>query len=818
MIQNLRIKQLLFAIAGLALPFTCASARAQDNIALGKTVTFSANPNYALTTDTGDAQQLTDGQYTVPSESERTVWRHKSSVGWQYVKPVTITIDLGSPQPVSGLSYSTGAGAAGVTWPTAIYVAVSDDGQTWRAIGDLAVLSRKNGVPRAEGYEAFRYVTRDLRTRGRYIALSVVATPYVFADEIEVYKGDESWLSEPVKGEVVTNLKEHANLSLITSAAQRRLYDDIATIQKEIDATTLPAARKNALSTRLAQLGEEAGRMPRLTPDFQTVLPLDETHRGILAVFGEVLAARGLKPITVWKSHRYAVLPHLARPSTGGAVQLGFSMLRDQFRSDSFLVTNAGSSAGKVTLQLKGAPATAGQGWLTVNSVAWIDTSDATPVADALIPVRAQNGVYTIDVPAGMTRKVWLTVDSSKVPAGAYRSTLEVSSAAQRVSVPLSLNVSRVAMKKPRLSLTMWDYSNGNGSYGMNAKNQKASIALMRSHGVDSPWATSIALPRPEASAFDAQGNLKGELDFTNLDQWVARWPGAKRFYVFANVPDSFAGAKMDTPQFHTRVGSWAKAISQHVQKLGLKPEQLGILLVDEPYKESHDVTVIAWAKAINATAPELTLFSDPRWARPDQTKHQEAITLMDVLCAALPTYKNGGTAVQSYYQNLRAQGRELWFYQTNGPSWGLNPQLYYRYQSWHAFAAGAAGHGFWSFSDTGKAATSWNGYSNIGIYYAPAYLDKETVYNSVHWEAVREGMEDHEELAMLRDAVAASRDTAWKARAEQVLNNTVNAVTKIWDPAHYATSAGDPSLADRELGKVREMLGTAVTGNNDER
>jgi hypothetical protein len=425
--------------------------------------------------------------------------------------------------------------------------------------------------------------------------------------------------------------------------------------------------------------------------------------------------------------------------------------------------------------------------------------------------VDAKNGVYSIEVPAGMTRKVWFTVDSSKVPAGTYKSTFDISSGDMKTQVPVDFDISSIAMKKPRISLGMGDYTNGNGFGGINPQNMKAAIALMRSHYVDSPWATGAALPMPSAADFDAQDNLIGKLNFSNLDQWIARWPGARHYFVFPNVGNSFAGTEMNTPAFMARVGSWAKALSAHMKELGLQPQQLGILLVDEPRNDTQDAIIAAWAKAINATAPELTLFEDPTWARPDQTKIQDAITDVDILSPQLPIYYKAGKPVKDYYANLRQDGKELWFYSCTGPIRTYDPQTYFRYQAWHTFALGGKGQGFWSFADTGNTASSFNEYAAGGINFAPAFLDQTSAYNSVHWDAVREGMEDYEELAMLQDAINASKNETLKTQAQQVLNDAVQTIVGTWkdekDLYSWSAKKYDPALGDEQLAKVRSML-----------
>lgn len=58
-------KVLLPAFAGCIFALSLAScAKAQDNIALGKTVTFSDKPTYSYSTDPDDKIQLTDGKYS----------------------------------------------------------------------------------------------------------------------------------------------------------------------------------------------------------------------------------------------------------------------------------------------------------------------------------------------------------------------------------------------------------------------------------------------------------------------------------------------------------------------------------------------------------------------------------------------------------------------------------------------------------------------------------------------------------------------------------------------------------------------------------
>jgi hypothetical protein len=132
-------------------------------------------------------------------------------------------------------------------------------------------------------------------------------------------------------------------------------------------------------------------------------------------------------------------------------------------------------------------------------------------------------------------------------------------------------------------------------------------------------------------------------------------------------------------------------------------------------------------------------------------------------------------------------------------------PQNYYRDQAWRVFSIGGRGMGFWAFCDISGAPTAWNDYQ-IPTSYSPAFLDKTTVYNSVHWNAVREGVEDFEELAMLRDAIGKSSNRAAKTQAQAVLDDAVKTITATDSTAFWQKETA-PDQVDQQLQKVRSIL-----------
>jgi hypothetical protein len=759
------------------------SAFASDNIALGRPYVMQPAPNYSLCTDEGDAVQLTDGHYSIDGAM---FWGEKSTVGWTDITPVVVTIDLGRVQPISGASYSTGARSeADVQWPTAVFVLVSDDQSTWRRTGDLVKLSGRNGEVPPEAKEVehrFRYVSDQLETRARYVRFVIIPNGRcTFCDEIEIYRGPDSLLSGEVKGPVVSDLKRLSRITATNAGIQNRLHADLAAVRARLAASRLTQGRRTALAAQLDAAEKAIPNLPDADPDtFRTIFPINNVHAEILAVNGALLRYGGLPVLSVWKTGRYDSFSLLDIPkNTTIPAVVSIDMMGNEFRAESFLLTNASEKAIVANIRLQALPGGSHPQWLTVSAIPWTDTATGVPVAAALPVAQSDGDFYPVTLPAGLTTKVWLSVDSTKLTPGDHRGALLIESGSQSLSLPFNVRVSPVRMGRPRLSLAMSDYA-ADSRYG---RNTSEAIDLMRSHFVDSPWATNQILQLPEETDFDASGKLIKPLQADKLDQWVAQWPNARHYFVFMNVQDRkrFVNFKEGSSEFDARVRSWAKAFEQHVLTLKLKPQQFCLLLVDEPSTDEQNQQIIAWAKAIKAAAPGLTLFEDPQIIKPDSTPFQEAITLADIICPQLLTYHRGGPVLAQYYENLRLAGHQLWFYQCSGPTRTYNPQSYYRLLAWHAFARNMKGMLFWSFFDMGNARSSCNEYDSSGVSYTPVFLDPGSITGGIHWEAVREGIEDYEYLAMLRDAAGRTSNAALKSKAQALLEETSKQVIETY-------------------------------------
>lgn len=168
----------------------------EQNIALGKAVTFAPDPNYRLTgKDDTDPADLTDG--ALSDHHRGHLWFQSKCVGWSYGGRANLSLDLGRVEPIREIAIRIQGGAPqpGIATPVWIAAVVSDDGETWRKVGEYSTFEHGDDdafdVPRNEGAAwVHRFRFSDLQTRARYVGLSLYCTGVTVADEMYVFRGE----------------------------------------------------------------------------------------------------------------------------------------------------------------------------------------------------------------------------------------------------------------------------------------------------------------------------------------------------------------------------------------------------------------------------------------------------------------------------------------------------------------------------------------------------------------------------------------------------------------------------------------------------
>lgn len=793
------------SVTAWAQPGTAPIVRPSENIALGKTYTLEPAPDYEHCTEPGDAAQLTDGVYT-----QGYFWTQPSTVGWQNAAPVFITLDLGAVQPIRGVSVNMAAGVAGVEWPSAIYVLAADEDRQFYEAGELVYLSSRRDLPPAEGYAVHRFWTDTLKTHGRYVAFLICAQPYAFVDEVEVYAGEKDWASLARSGEPVADPKAYVKRLAVREGVLRRLTRDLAELRKKAANAGLKEPLKAEIDTELGAIAEEIPLLPTSFPgDFRAVLPLNPLHQRLFRVQARLWEAAGYAPVTVWPAGKWDALSHLADPPQGTAASARVALMQNEYRAAAVNISNAGQEDIRAMIAIRNLPAGDNPPYITVHEVVWSDTNSGQPVAAALPEALQKDARYAIQVPAGMTRQVWLTFRPEDIPPGEYGGVIEIQAGGEPFSVPLTLKLYPLRFPdKPALHFGGWDYTNMLGHYEVTEQNRAALIAHLREHFVDSPWATAAALPFGE---YDASGVMTKEPDTSNFDAWLTLWPDAAQYMVFASVGSALQGMAMDTPEFSRAVQGWAFFWANHASKKGLRPEQLAVLLVDEPRAPEQDAVILAWAKALRAAGTGIRVWEDPIY-RDMEKADSEMIAACDVLCPNRSIFLYAPQAYRDYFVARREQGATLDFYSCDGPMRLLDPYRYCRMQAWLCWKYEAKATYFWAFAD-GAGGSSWNEYLVPRNAYTPLFIDSDSVTAGKHLEACREGIEDFEYFVMLRGAIDAagakgvSTETIQKARAmltelpDQVLRTGENT------PFRWYANQEDRFAADRAREQILDML-----------
>lgn len=794
----MKFSKQLFILAWIACWIPSACGR-QQNIAKGKKYALDPKPDYRHCTDPSDRTQLTDGVYT-----KGYFWTQASTVGWRGVNPAYITIDLEAVEPICGVSFSTAAGVAGVHWPVSVLIFVSEDNKIWTYAGDLVDLPAKNRQPKTGGYSQHRFRTDELRTRGRYVKLLVSGNgAYTFVDEIEVYRGSDEFLAEPPAGRRIEDVTDFFREVVVTQCVKRRLRNDLAAVRE-----TLHGIPKSAeLDKELDAIEKEIPHIKQTQiRDFRTVFPLNSLHKRIFSVQGAIWRKKGLKQLVAWQKNRWDMLSPTEQPRPGGA-QIDVATMTNEYRGAAFNLSNPGPEDLKLDVAILGLPGGPNPHYISAHDVPFTDTKSGVPVAAALPLAKKMGQHYRFEIPAGMTRQVWLTFHPKDIQAGEYSGEIVIGN--DLVRIPVRLRIYPFTFPdQPTLHLGGWDYTDQDNRYEVTPHNRPAFISCLREHFVDTPWATRSVMP---LGKYDGEGNMTKEPSPESFQKWLTRWPDARNYYVFAAVGKRFGGFEVGTPPFSKAVSQWITWWVDALAKWNIRPEQLGLLLVDEPHSHEQDKTIIEYARVIKPAQPKVVIWEDPTWREPWKAT-RELLELSTVLCPNLPMWIGQGKRFADFYVKQRNAGRVLWFYSCSGPGKLLDPYSYHRMQHWFCWKYQACGSGFWALGDS-NGASSWNEYlSKLGAY-TPLFLDKESVTGGKHMEAIREGIEDYEYLRMLRDKIAELEEKRVKSKAVDsakiLLDTAADRVTScmLKPDMIYWGQAKDRSIADAVRLEMLEML-----------
>lgn len=179
---------------GLALGDSFPPMEGRKNLALGKAVTFSPQPNYALTSKgETDASDLTDGK-TV-TRKDQAIWFDSSSVGWSYPGRVNLAVDLGQDCKIDEVAIRLQNGSpagSGLHFPGWVEAFISNDGEHYEKVAEFSRWNpgefEKFGIGQERGHsyvDCLRF--QDLQARGRFVGLRLYGSALMVSDELYVF-------------------------------------------------------------------------------------------------------------------------------------------------------------------------------------------------------------------------------------------------------------------------------------------------------------------------------------------------------------------------------------------------------------------------------------------------------------------------------------------------------------------------------------------------------------------------------------------------------------------------------------------------------
>ena len=791
--------------------------------------------DYYLTKDEGDAVQLTDGH---GAPATNAMWFFKETVAWNR-GPVSVTIDLGETRAIGGMSYRTENGPhAGVNWPPAILILVSEDGQEYRLAGELVTLSARFGPPPATGRHAF--VTDELKTRGRYVRLIIQGSILVVSDEIEIYEGRRADLKNPASGPVIEKPIDYFIAHRMPYAVAARVATDAARAGAVIDDLGVSRSVRKRSRARLEDLQRAAQTVERkdYDRDFHAVAPLNEPHEQVFAVLGGAYRAAGYPEFMIWTTNRWARQTPFDRPprpaADPAAAPLQVRMMRNERRGEVVNIGHFGEATRSATVRFSGLPGGSCPDYLEVRQAEYLAMPSRPWDADPLPRAEKTGDGWRVTLPPGMSRQLWLDfrLDAHACPAGRHQgeALIQVDDG-PTLTVPLELTVAPFDMPEKRaVAVGVWDYSDQGGWGGLMGHhkgvndNLAAAVAHMQESGITAPWSRagsgSVIFPRPHDAMFDAEGKLVNPPDFTAFDEWVKRWPDATYYMIYANgwgsfgeVPDEEKVNQPELDETQRRFGEVMKVWAEHIRGLGIDPARIVICLFDEPQFSSQSRIILYWARAIKAAVPEFKLYEDTRF-KTAYFENPYVLRMLDLVDIITPgtdyDYQRLGQPAVDFYEKLRQKGKIMGFYVCAQTPSEAEATRYYRLQQWACWMINAGGRqswsGFWSYSDV-RGGTPWNQLAGGNDKnWCPAYLDYTSATDGKHWLAIFEGVQDYEYLLMLKDRIAAARQAG---RDDETIAAAQTLLDELPSEVITAVRAGDQTACDKGRLRVLAALET---------
>ncbi len=473
---------------------------------------------------------------------------------------------------------------------------------------------------------------------------------------------------------------------------------------------------------------------------------------GLATAAGQALAAGG--PVQACPANPWAPFGGMDEWTEGRAAswELHAELFRGETESAALNVFNFSSQSKTFVVELESLSRN-GQTVPGKDAITFFETVDVPTEMRRLSPdaLPRLNSANLLLVPAWGARQLWMNIDGRALEPGDWTGTLRLRSLEL---VPLEL--------RQTLGLTVWStalpekWTLRNCSWGyvhsspLKEYPEQALEDQVR-HGTN----VFVGTFAPKAT-FDASGNLVGEIDFTQVDDYV-RKHSPHGIILFCGYQGALQGpAPIDSEAYGKAHVQWLRAWVKHLAELGVGYDGFALYPVDEPGLSVGLVDLyLRMARLAREADPKILMYTDPVERITVEELHS-MVPYVDIWCPS----RSGLVLLEDSAEKMAVimqSGKVVWTYECFGNVKHHSPIAYYRAQAWLAWQQKISGIGFWTYCTTQD--NPWFLPAVPGEYML--VYPGNGIVTSKRWEAVRDGMEDHALLSTLRDAVNAQATTA---------------------------------------------------------
>ncbi|HUT75680.1 MAG TPA: FG-GAP-like repeat-containing protein [Armatimonadota bacterium] len=402
-----------------------------------------------------------------------------------------------------------------------------------------------------------------------------------------------------------------------------------------------------------------------------------------------------------------------------------------------------------------------------------------------VLPKLDESGV--IELVPGEVAQLWLTVKTHGLDSGSHRLTLYLGTMADKKDltfreVPIEIEVWPVSLPIDKYQAMNW--------WRLEASSDQ-DVQSMIDHGMSVSKGPSLP-----GVPVDEQGNLAGEVDWTGLDQQVARVPKHWQFLwgsyprpIFPKGVVAPAESELYFNGVKTAIGEMVK----HLQSLGIGYDRWAFYPIDEPWLTGFEAIpeLRRFCTLTKRADPHVRNYADP--ANMVRVEYiDEFKNLIDIWQPQVDLLKHDRELVKWF----RANAKTFWFYEAAGQAQDLLPLGHYRTRPWLAWYFGATGSGFWRY----KHLDMWWALDNTA--YGAVYQTNKDAVTSRRWEAARDGIEDWRALYVLREEIEKARASGRTAAADaaQALSDEAVAAIIGSQPKHADERVWATGDADNEI------------------